>query len=266
MKLKILAALLSIGFFCYSTDNNNNDKEEIVWGQTGHRVVGQIAYMNLTKKAKKNIEKLLGGEGLAIISTFPDDIKSDHQYDNFKPWHYINFEGDETYEESKKNPKGDLIIGIQKCKDILSNPTSSMKDKVFYIKFLVHLIGDLHQPMHIGKSSDRGGNSIRLKWFRGNANLHSVWDSKMIESFGMTYSELSSNLNNYSEKQVAYTQQGSVLDWVNETRITTNEIYKSAKNGDTLKYRYMYDHFDTVKVQLRKGGLRLAKVLNDLFG
>jgi hypothetical protein len=266
MKLKILAVLLSIGFFYYSTDTNNSDKEETVWGQTGHRVVGQIAYMNLTKKAKRNIEKLLRGEGLAIISTFPDDIKSDHQYDGFKPWHYINFEGDETYEDSKKNPKGDLIVGIQKCKDIISDPNSSVEDKAFYLKFLVHLIGDLHQPMHIGKAADRGGNSIKLKWFWKNANLHSVWDSKMIESFGMTYSELSSNLNNYSNKQITAIQQGSVLDWVNETRLTTNVLYKSAKDGDELSYRYMYDHFDKVKVQLRKGGLRLAKVLNDIFG
>lgn len=263
MKLKILIIFLFVSTFCYS---NKCDDKEVVWGQTGHRVVGQIAYMNLTKKAKKNIEKLLGKEGLAIISTFADDIKSDDQYNDFKPWHYINFEGDESYEDSKKNPKGDLIVGIQKCKDILLDPNSSKEDKIFYIKFLVHLIGDLHQPMHIGKASDRGGNSIKLKWFWKNANLHSVWDSKMIESFGMTYSELSSNLNNHSKKQVEAIQKGSVLDWVNETRLTTNEVYKSAKDGDELSYRYMYDHFETVKTQLGKGGLRLAKVLNDIFG
>ena len=88
----------------------------------------------------------------------------------------------------------------------------------------------------------------------------------MIESFNMTYSELTSNLNNFSKNQKEIIQKGSVLDWVNETRIITLKVYESAKIDENLSYRYMYDNFSIVKTQLKKGGLRLAKVLNELFG
>lgn len=260
MKFRILALFLFASVFVFANDN------DLYWGQTGHRVVGEIAYQNLTKRAKRNLEKLIGKEGLAILSTYADEIKSDRKYDQFGPWHYVNFKDGETYEESKKNPRGDLIMGIQKCKDIILDPNEPKKAKIFYLKLLVHLIGDLHQPLHIGRAEDRGGNAIKVQWFRRNTNLHSVWDSKMIDQFGMSYTELSSNLNKFSKNQIKSIQEGSVLDWVNETRVLTMKIYNSAEPDQNLSYRYMYDYFDTVKSQLQKGGLRLAKVLNELFG
>jgi len=260
MKHYLIFFFLCVGISSYATKNIS------VWGQTGHRVVGEIAYSHLTKKAKKNLEKLLKGEGLAIISTYADEIKSDNAYRKFSAWHYVNFKEGEAYETGDKNPKGDLIQGIKECQKIISNPASSEEDKVFYVKLLVHLIGDLHQPLHIGRAEDKGGNAIKVKWFRGKTNLHSVWDTKMIESFNMTYTELSSNLNYFSKNQKEAIQKGSVLDWVNETRVITMKVYESAEINDNLSYRYMYDHFSTVKSQLKKGGLRLAKVLNELFG
>jgi len=260
MKIKIFFIFLFIGISTYANDS------DLFWGQTGHRVIGEIAHKNLTRKAKRNLIKLLGKEGLALISTYADEIRSDRKYNGFSTWHYVNFKDGETYETSTKNPKGDLIKGIEKCQEIISDSNSSKEDKIFYLKMLVHLVGDLHQPLHVGRGEDRGGNSIKVKWFRGNTNLHSVWDTKMIESFNMTYSELTSNLNKFSKNQRKAIQQGSVLDWVNETRITTMRVYGSVKVDESLSYRYMYDHFATVKTQLQKGGLRLAKVLNDLFG
>jgi hypothetical protein len=260
MKLKFLLLFLCISSVAFANDN------DWFWGQTGHRVVGEIAAQNLTNKAKRNIEKLLGPEGLAMVSTFADDIKSDRKYDSYRTWHYVNFEDGETYAESEKNPLGDLITGIEKCKQVILDPNASQKSKVFYLKMLVHLIGDLHQPLHVGRGSDRGGNNIKVKWFGRDTNLHAVWDSRMLESFGMTYSELSSNLNKFSKAQIAAIQQGTTEDWVQEVRVITTEVYKSAISGDELSYRYNYDHIDTLKSQLQKGGLRLAKVLNDLFG
>jgi len=260
MKYKLVILFLFISISTYATGNT------AIWGQTGHRVVGEIAYSHLTNKAKRNIEKLLNGEGLAIISTYADEIKSDKKYKEFGTWHYVNFKDGESYETSEKNPKGDLIQGIKKCQEVISNPDASKEEKIFYVKLLVHLLGDLHQPLHIGRSEDRGGNNIKVQWFRGNTNLHSVWDTKMIESYNMTYTELSSNLNKFSKNQRKAIQEGTVLDWVNETRFLTMKVYESAKVDENLSYRYMYENFATVKTQLQKGGLRLAKVLNELFG
>ena len=131
---------------------------------------------------------------------------------------------------------------------------------------LVHFIGDLHQPLHVGRVSDKGGNDFQVNWFNRGTNMHRVWDSQMIDSFNMTYSELASNTDMLSKAQIKELQKGTVVDWVNETKGLAQMVYNSAKSGEKLSYRYMYDHFQTVRNQLQKGGIRLAKVLTDILG
>ena len=236
------------------------------WGNTGHRAVGQIADSHLSKRIKRKIKKLLNGQSLAMVSTFADDIKSDSKYKEFYTWHYVNLNDDETYATSKKNPKGDLVTGIEKCKQVLLDENASKADKAFYLKMLVHLIGDLHQPLHVGRVSDKGGNGFKVQWFYKNSNLHRVWDSQMIDSFNMTYTELASNADKLTKSQVKYIQNGTVVDWVNETKGLAQKVYASATADEKLSYRYMYDHFETVRSQLQKGGIRLAKILTEILG
>lgn len=236
------------------------------WGATGHRTVGQIAKNHLTKKAKKAIYKLLDGHSLAFYSTFADDIKSDNKYRKYSPWHYVNFEFDAKYNPATADKKGDLIQGINTCIKTLKDPNASKADKAFYLKMLTHFIGDLHQPLHVGRAEDRGGNDIKVKWFNKSSNLHRVWDSEMITSYNMSYTELTKNTDKLSKGQVQALQKGTVLDWVYESQALAKKVYASAKNGDKLYYRYSYDYFYTVRFQLQKGGIRLAKVLNDIFG
>ena len=235
------------------------------WGQTGHRVVGEIAEYNLTKKAKREVKKLLKGKSLALVSTYADEIKSDKRYNEFYTWHYINMELDENYEESEKNPKGDLVTGIEYCKTIIQDKNASDEDRAFYLKLLVHFIGDLHQPMHIGRKEDKGGNDFKLKWFYKDSNLHRVWDSNMIDSYGMSYFELADNVDELSIYQIKDIQKGTVIDWVNEVHVLSNEVYGSATEGENLRYKYSYEYMDVARTQLQTAGLRLAKVLNDLF-
>ncbi len=247
-----------IGF----TFNVNASKK---WGQTGHRVVGKIAQEHLKSKTKRELKKMLNGKSLAFISTFGDEIKSDKRYNEFYTWHYINMGLDENYEDSEKNPKGDLVTGIEYCKKIIKDENSSDDDKVFYLKLLVHFIGDLHQPLHIGLKEDKGGNDFKVQWFYKDTNLHSVWDTKMIDGFEMGYVELAENADYLSKKQVKAIQEGTLIDWVNEVHVLSNKVYASAKPGENLRYRYSYEYMDTLRKQLQIGGIRLAKVLNDLF-
>ncbi len=246
---------------------SNKPEEKITyWGKNGHRATGQIAEVYLTKKAKKNIDKILKGQSLAFVSTFADEIKSDRAYRKYSPWHYVNMDLDQTYEEAEKNPQGDLVTGIDTCIKVLKDENSSEEDKVFHLKMLVHFIGDLHQPMHIGRKEDKGGNDVQVQWFGKGTNLHSVWDSKMIDDYGMSYSDLADNAKDLSKKQVELIEQGSVVDWVNEVHKISVEVYKSVKIGEKLSYRYSYDHFGTVRTQLQRGGIRLAKILNEIYG
>lgn len=259
MKIKLL---LLIPFLLVMTSSSD---EAYFWGQNGHRVTGKIAEKHLTRKTKKCIDKLLKGQSLAFVSTYADEIKSDRKYRDYNVWHYVNMDLDQTYEDAEKNPQGDLVQGIEKCKAVLKDKNSSEEDKVFHLKMLVHLVGDLHQPMHIGRREDKGGNDVQVQWFGNGSNLHRVWDTNMIEDWNMSYIELAENADDLSKKQVEFIAEGSVIDWVNEVHEVTKEVYKSVKVGENLRYNYSYDHFGIVRTQLQKGGIRLAKVLNDIY-
>lgn len=260
--MKLLSIYLITLLFSTSTPTKVPDD---YWSATGHRVVGKIADKHLKRKAKKEVNRLLKRKSLAFVSTFADEIKSDKKYNKYYTWHYINMPFDETYENSKKNPKGDLVTGIEYCRKIIKDENASDDDKAFYLKLLIHLIGDLHQPMHIGLEEDKGGNDFKLQWFYKDSNLHRVWDSQMIDNFDMSYNELAENADILTKQQVKAIQKGTVIDWVNETHQLTKKVYSAVKPDENLRYRYSYDNFETVRSQLQIAGIRLAKVLNDLF-
>ena len=236
-----------------------------IWSKTGHRVIGEIAEEHLTKKAKRAIDKLLNGKNLASVANFADEIKADSTYRKFSAWHYVNFPADKKYTEVEPSKYGDLVIGVQKSIEIIENRESSDQEKAFYLKMLIHLIGDLHQPMHIGRLEDKGGNDIQVQWFNRGSNLHKIWDANMIDDYGMSYTELAASLPKLSNDQMEQIEKGDVLDWVEESQDIANMLYDSVEVGEKLYYRYSYVWWDTVETQLQKGGIRLAKVLNDLF-
>lgn len=259
--MKHIIALLFSFFILFSFDlSASND-----WSATGHRVVGQIADQYLTGKTKRQLKKLLNHESLAFVSTHADDIKSDKRFNEFYSWHYINMPLDQNYQESEKSSTGDLVTAINHCIEVVKDKNSTKEDKVFYLKLLVHFIGDLHQPMHVGLVEDKGGNDFKVQWFYKDTNLHAVWDREMIDGYGMSYSEMAANADVLNKEQVKAIQLGSVVDWVNDTHKITREVYANVKPNENLRYSYSYDNFETVRSQLQKGGIRLAKVLNDLF-
>lgn len=237
----------------------------VVWSKTGHRVIGEIAEAHLSRKAKKSIARLLNGRSLAAVSNFADEIKADTTYRKFSAWHYVNIPKGKRYEEVDPSPYGDLVVAINTCVDRVKNDKSSKEEKGFYLKMLIHFIGDLHQPMHVGRLDDKGGNDIQVQWFNEGSNLHRVWDTNLIEQNGMSYSEMAAALPQLSSKQKRALQEGSLLDWVEESHVLADAVYDSVEMGEKLYYRYGYVWWPTVEKQLQKGGLRLAKVLNGLF-
>jgi hypothetical protein len=258
--MRITAFLLLFSFF-----TSTAAEKVIDWGRTGHRATAEIAESYLTKRASKKISELLDGASLALVSTYGDEIKSDKQYGEYWAWHFVNYPFGSDYETHPKSDRGDLIQGIYKCIEVLEDEASTKDDKAFHLKMLVHFIGDLHQPLHVGMAKDKGGNDFQVQWFDEGTNLHTVWDTKMIESYNMSYSELASNTRQLSKSQLEQLQSGSVLDWMKESRILCEDIYANTKVGENLKYGYMYRYVETARFQMQKGGIRLAKVLNDIF-
>lgn len=235
------------------------------WGIIGHRTVGLIAEQHLTKKAKKNIEKILGHESLAVASNWMDDIKSDDAYDHTHDWHWVTIPEGQHYEESEKNPNGDLIGTTERLIAELKQGNLPKNEEAEKLKMLVHLIGDIHQPLHVGKGDDKGGNDVKVKWFWENSNLHRVWDSGMIDSEQYSYTELADIVDHASKEQVREWQCTGVRDWANESMALREQIYDLPEDKN-LNYEYRYQHWKTVQLRLAQAGIRLAGILNDIYG
>ncbi len=235
------------------------------WSKKGHRVVGEVAQKYLSRKAQKEINKLLDGQSLASVANYADFIKADKRFKEFSAWHYVNFPEDKKYTDVEPSKYGDIIQGIEKCVAIVKDKSKSKEDRVFYLKLLVHFIGDLHQPLHVGRLEDKGGNDIQVQWFSKGSNLHRVWDTNMIEDHGMSYTEIANTLPKISKKKKKSLQEGTIYDWVEESQDIANKVYESAEIGEKLSYKYSYVWWATVEKQLQVGGVRLAKVLNNLF-
>ena len=235
------------------------------WGKTGHRVVGKLAQQYLTTKAQKEIDILLDGASLVSISTYGDEIKSNPKYKALRPWHYINLSLDESYANAKKNPKGDVVMAIKKCIAKVKDQNEPKNERAFYLKLLVHFIGDLHQPMHVGRKEDRGGNSIRLQWFGKTSNLHRLWDSHLIDSHGMNATQLLGDLEELSPKLIKEIQNQSLEQWVNESQALAKIIYENTPSNSKLGEEYQSRYLPFLKIQLQRGGLRLAAQLNEIF-
>jgi hypothetical protein len=234
------------------------------WGPTGHRVTGWIAEQHLSKKAKKEISRILGDQSLAMASTWMDEIRSDSLYDYTSDWHWVTIPDGKTYAQTEKNEHGDLLETIERLAAALKSRTLDAKEEREYLKMLIHLIGDVHQPLHVGGSNDHGGNDIKVTWFRSTSNLHRVWDSDMIDDTKLSYTELAASLDKPDAATILLWQKSNVHTWATESMAYRDQVYRYG-NG-SLGYRYAYENFHIVRHRLLQAGVRLAGVLNSIYG
>jgi hypothetical protein len=238
--------------------------ESYCWGPTGHRVTGMIAEHYLNAKAKKRIKQRLGQESLALVSTWMDEIRSDSTYIDMADWHWVTIETGMTYDQSKKNPKGDAIMTLERVIAELKSHQLTPQQELEDLRILVHLAGDIHQPLHVGCCDDGGGNKVRVKWFRSETNLHHVWDNDMIDESKFSYTELVAALGEPDQATVNRLQKASVRDWVNESMNYRKQVY--AIGDGNLGYKYTYKNFPLVRLRLVEAGVRLAGILNQIYG
>jgi hypothetical protein len=234
------------------------------WGPTGHRATGLVAEKYLSKKAKKEMLRILGGQSLAMAGTWMDDVRSDSTYDYMTDWHWVTIQDGQTYDESEKNPKGDIVQTIERIILALKSKKLSPKEEAEHLKILIHLVGDIHQPLHVGGGNDRGGNDVKVMWFRTDSNLHRVWDSDMIDDTHLSYTELGESLEKPSAEKLNAWQKSTVRDWAAESMSFRKRVYDYG-NGK-LGYRYAYLNFEIVRERLLQAGVRLAGVLNEIYG
>lgn len=232
------------------------------WGATGHRATGLIAEKHLTKKARAAMDRILNGQSIAMASTWMDEIRSDSTYDYTADWHWATIPDGQTYEQSTKNPHGDVIQTLERLISELKSKKLSAKDEQEHVKMLIHLIGDIHQPLHVG-INDMGGNLVKVTWFREDSNLHRVWDSDMIDGTKLSYTELAESLDKPDATRVAALQKSSVRDWAKESISVRKQVY--AYGNGKLGYKYSYLNMPLVRQRLLEGGIRLAGILNEIY-
>lgn len=237
------------------------------YGPIAHRAISLIAYAELTPKARKQVDLLLGKKGVVYTSTWADEVRSDS--DNYSysfPWHYQNLEKNLTNSQieflwNEPRSEGDhLFYAIQ---ELVSRLKANKRDAEA-LKFLIHFIGDLHQPMHLGRKEDLGGNRVPYIWFGNTTNIHAVWDTNLVEHKKMSYTELAEYLTHKLKHRKQEFQFMNLVDVIQKSYGITTRIYEWDYN-DKNNYRYVYHFNDDLDEMLYCGGIQLAKILNQLY-
>jgi hypothetical protein len=253
----------------------------LAWGKTGHRVVAAVADTQLSGLARAHVREILGGaESLDEAANWPDEMRSapgQFWQRTATPWHYVTLNGI-TYDHAP--PEGDALQALGHFRDVLRDPNASLADKQLALRFVVHLVGDLHQPLHAGKCCDKGGNDVKVTWFGKPTNLHAVWDSAIVDDEQLSFTEMAAKLERHiSNQDVLNWWDINPRDWISESAEIRDTVYptpapKPAKGKrkkgrgaavPELSFDYVYKFTPVMERRLSQAGVRLAAYLNDIF-
>lgn len=265
MRCKLLLRGLYLGLLFFYLPYQSN-----AWGILGHRIVGEIASSHLTPKARKEIQRILGTESVAMASNWADFIKSDAAYKYLNPWHYINFDSALSYTQMQQYLKRDIATDAYTKLNFLVKQLKKKNlpqhKKLMYLRLLIHVVGDVHQPFHAARNGDTGGNDIKVSWFGKSSNIHRVWDEQLIDFQKLSYTEYTTAINHVTKKQKSIWQKQPVSKWLYDTYRISEQLHRELPHDHKLSFEYNFKHINTLNEQLQKGGIHLATLLNQIFG
>ena len=242
------------------------------WGNLGHQTVGAIADTKLTPAARTEVRKLLGkGQSLMSVATKADQIRSSRP--ETAPWHFVDIPKEEdAFDEARDCANDDCVIDrIEEFKGVLADTSASKAKRKEALIFLVHFVGDLHQPMHCAEAtlpngqSDRGGNSVKVKGLGQGNNLHRVWDASLLEEEGLDRADLVSHLLDDVELDEDETVQGTPREWAEAAhKLARDNAYDMLQQpGNKIDQDYIDTNIEVVDQQLWRAGIRLAHIINE---
>jgi len=236
------------------------------WSQKGHDVTAYIAEQHLTPRTLAAVDSILDGKSMVYWANWLDNASHQLEMAYTKTWHYKNIDDNVAYEDAPLNSKGDVVTAIDSQIEILSDPAITHDRAALAMKILVHCMGDLHQPMHLGHLSDLGGNKTKMKFFDTPVNLHSIWDSRLVESaHKWSYTEWQQQIDRATPEQEAVIIEGNPDTWAKETYEIAVRCYKYFRPGQKVMYNEIARWTPVIEEQFLRGGLRLAHVLNTIF-
>lgn len=243
------------------------------FGLNGHRIVARIAEGHLTPKAAAEIRRLTGGQLLTQLATWPDEIRSDPDWGQASAWHYLSIDDDESFQDFSRNPAGDVwsaLVRFEKQLRARQKKDSEGMTLKQALAFYIHFVGDIHQPLHVGRRDDYGGNAIEVTWFGEDSNLHRVWDEGLIHHHRRNLHEYVQFPDKVTARQVGIWQDSHYLTWAEESRAVRAQVYDFGEQDrgvvvPDLGDDYVFRHRNLIVERVLQAGVRLAGMLNDIF-
>lgn len=240
--------------------------ESFGWGQKGHDIVAYIAECNLSPRAYRKVVAALDGHSPVYYSSWLDGASHTPEYAYTKTWHYANVDEGKSYHTQPRNEAGDVVQAVTEILRKLKSGTLTPAEENINLRMLIHLVGDMHCPMHAGRLTDRGGNGVKVHFFGKEQKLHAVWDSDLVEAaHRWSYTEWQREIDRVTKARKQEISAGTPLEWFEQTHTAAVEVYKHSPEGAILSYDYVTHFTPMVETQLLHGGLRLAALLNELY-
>ncbi|HTE01463.1 MAG TPA: S1/P1 nuclease [Mucilaginibacter sp.] len=234
------------------------------WGPEGHSATALIAQRHLTANAAGRVKALLNGRSMASVSSWADATKTK----STAPWHFLNLPLGLGYDDFVKMVKGLRIPNVYnellRLEADIQTPGIPVAQRQEDLKYIIHLVGDVHQPMHVSREIDRGGGLIKVN-YHGETDFHKVWDGLLLKDDQPDYQQLAAKVDHASAAQVQQWQSDDLLKWLWESYQISSKLYTEVHNGSDLNRNYYAAHIKTGEVRLEMGGIRLAGLLNRLF-
>ena len=258
-------AAVCLGIFFLSS-------QAFAWGNRGHQIVALLAYRHLTTAARANVDatlKLGNPSTIDGIATLPDDWREARP--ETKEWHFADIPKTASAFSAARDCKHDecVVAQIGHFEQVLQAGTASSTERFEALAFVVHFLGDLHQPLHCADDHDRGGNTVKVRFLGTPANLHQVWDSRLISRADIPENaDYVAHLENdvLGDDDPAERAKGTPTDWANQAHVQATTHSYVIPAGGALDAKYADDNLLVVDEQLLRAGLRLAAELNRVFG
>lgn len=239
------------------------------WGPEGHNLIARLAAAHLTPEAMARVAEILGpGTTIESISSWADQIRRNRAATG--PWHYIDIPIDMPHLDMARDcPKGECVLAkIEDFKKVVVDPAATAEQRKEALMFLVHFVGDMHQPLHCADNKDKGGNAVKLDFFGRSSNLHSVWDSGLLGRIGQEDALFTQFSKHLAGKRARKWGMGTVEAWAEQSHKAAQKVVygklPKAPAGGPVKVDAAYERLagPVIKDQIAKAGARLAMVLN----
>lgn len=235
----------------------------LAWDTAAHQTVAWIAQARLTPQSKQVVDRLLAqepGSTLASITSWADEHRSSEN----THWHYVNFPRKNCHYQAQRDcPDGECLVAKIDSFNATLHSNASDAEKLLALKFLVHLVGDIHQPLHAGFGHDKGGNRYQVQYLDEPTNLHALWDGNMVEQFHLNPEQLAQRImTEHADQMQSITLDGGAPRWAEQSCniVLSPGFYPHHK----VTSAYLQKYAPVVQEQVLQAGVRLAEMLNTL--